>query len=134
LQGSGGTPYGFTGEVEVQDGGGLYDLRARRYAPGLGVFASRDSFEGVSEQAMSLNGYSWVEGTVVNVIDRSGDRPCEGAYGCDENELFFEELYGLNTSLLNYGSSLISQNRCNGPYYSPFGCDGQGNPIPYLLI
>jgi RHS repeat-associated protein len=58
------SPYLFTGEI--LDGGGLCDLRARRYAPGVGVFASRDPFEGVSERAMSLNGYSWVEGNTPN--------------------------------------------------------------------
>ncbi|MBL8166066.1 MAG: hypothetical protein JNJ61_29055 [Anaerolineae bacterium] len=47
-------------------------LRARYYSPALGVFASRDPFEGVAARAMSLNGYSWVEGNVANVVDPSG--------------------------------------------------------------
>lgn len=65
-----GTPYGFTGEIV--DGSGLLDLRARRYAPGLGVFASLDPWEGLAGRTMSLNGYSWVEGNVVNATDASG--------------------------------------------------------------
>ncbi len=64
------TPYGFTGEPT--DGNGLVYLRARYYSPALGVFPSRDPFEGMAERAMSLNGYSWVEGNVVNAVDPSG--------------------------------------------------------------
>jgi RHS repeat-associated protein len=64
------TGYGFTGELV--DGGGLLDLRARRYAAAFGVFASLDPFEGVRNRAMSLNAYSWVEGNVPNAVDPSG--------------------------------------------------------------
>ena len=65
-----GTPYGFTGELV--DGGGLLDLRARRYSAALGVFASLDPFEGMRDQAISLNRYSWVEGNTPNMVDPSG--------------------------------------------------------------
>lgn len=64
-----GTPqtnYGFTGELV--DGGGLLDLRARRYNTGIGIFASLDPFEGLRDRAMSLNGYSWVEGNTPNAV------------------------------------------------------------------
>jgi RHS repeat-associated protein len=64
------TNYGFTGEYGLP--GGLVHLRARNYHPGLGVFASLDPFEGMMGRAMSLNGYGWVEGNVVNAIDPSG--------------------------------------------------------------
>ncbi|MEZ4670952.1 MAG: RHS repeat-associated core domain-containing protein [Anaerolineae bacterium] len=64
------TNYGFTGEL--LDGGGLLDLRARRYAPGLGVFASLDPFEGMWDEPMSINGYSYVHGNPVNWTDPSG--------------------------------------------------------------
>jgi len=62
--------FGFTGELV--DGSGLLDLRARRYNAAMGVFTSLDPFEGVSDRAMSLNGYLWVEGNVPNAIDPSG--------------------------------------------------------------
>lgn len=70
VNGTIGTPYGFTGELV--DGSGLLDLRARRYNAGIGVFASLDPFEGKTCTPMSLNGYSWVEGNVPNAIDPSG--------------------------------------------------------------
>jgi RHS repeat-associated protein len=65
------TGYGFTGEMRDDTNGLLY-LRARYYNPALGVFTALDPFEGVHERAMSLNGYSWVEGNVVNAVDPSG--------------------------------------------------------------
>jgi RHS repeat-associated protein len=64
------TGYGFTGEL--LDGGGLLDLRARRYNAGLGIFASLDPFEGMMGRPMSLNGYGWVEGNTPNAVDPSG--------------------------------------------------------------
>lgn len=67
------TNYGFTGEL--LDGGGLLDLRARRYAPGLGVFASLDPFEGMVDEPMSINGYSYVHSNPVNWTDPSGECP-----------------------------------------------------------
>ncbi len=66
------TGYGFTGEPT--DGIGLIHLRPRDYSPALGVFPSLDPFEGVRDRVMSLNGYSWVEGNVPNMVDPSGER------------------------------------------------------------
>ncbi len=64
------SPYAFTGEPTLP--GGLLHLRARNYHPALGVFPSLDPVEGMMDRAMSLNGYSWVEGNVVNNGDASG--------------------------------------------------------------
>ncbi len=47
-------------------------LRARYYAPEMGVFASLDPFEGIHDRPMSLNGYSWVEGNTPNRVDPNG--------------------------------------------------------------
>jgi RHS repeat-associated protein len=59
------TEYDFTGEP--LDSNGLLYLRARYYNPAAGVFTAPDPFEGcVTGRAMSLNGYSWVEGNVPN--------------------------------------------------------------------
>ena len=71
-QGSLGIPFGFTGEQT--DGNGLVYLRARHYAPSLGIFPSLDPFEGVMDRPMSLNGYSYVEGDPVNMVDPSGEQ------------------------------------------------------------
>ena len=70
VNGTIGTPFGFTGELV--DGSGLLDLRARRYNAGIGVFASLDPFEGSSDDSMSLNGYGYVAGNPINMVDPSG--------------------------------------------------------------
>jgi len=54
----------------MRDASGLQYHRARTYAPGMGVFTARDPYEGDAGRPMSLNGYSWVEGRVVNATDR----------------------------------------------------------------
>jgi RHS repeat-associated protein len=62
--------FAFTGEQ--RDTNGLQYHRARYYNAGLGTWASLDPFEGIHDRPMSLNGYSWVEGNVVNMVDPSG--------------------------------------------------------------
>ncbi|CAG0971394.1 hypothetical protein ANRL4_01286 [Anaerolineae bacterium] len=47
-------------------------LRARYYAPGLGVFPSLDPVEGVFDQPSSLNRYGYVQQNPVNWTDPSG--------------------------------------------------------------
>lgn len=71
--------FGFTGEMGFNDGysGGLYNLRARHYDSGLGVFTSLDPFAGIRNRTMSLNGYSWVEGNTPNMLDPRGTTPCK---------------------------------------------------------
>jgi RHS repeat-associated protein len=68
------SPYLFTGEY-TDPITQLVHLRARDYNPALGVFPSLDPFEGTMQRPMSLNGYSWVEGNVVNSVDKSGLAP-----------------------------------------------------------
>jgi RHS repeat-associated protein len=63
--------YGFTGEYTDPITGQVH-LRARDYNPALGVFGSLDPFEGMTARPMSLNGYAWVEGNVVNAVDSTG--------------------------------------------------------------
>jgi RHS repeat-associated protein len=86
------TNYGFTGEYGLP--GGLVHLRARNYQPGLGVFASLDPFEGMMDRAMSINGYGWVEGNVVNAVDPTGNAPtCQTASDCScysDNKALFD--------------------------------------------
>jgi RHS repeat-associated protein len=58
--------------TKYTDPNGLITLRVQCYQPSLGVFASLDPWEGSCARAMSLNGYSWVEGNVINAVDPSG--------------------------------------------------------------
>jgi|GEM_PF-4210604 len=67
------TTYGFTGE-QTDSTNDLVYLRARYLNPSQGVFGSLDPFEGMADRAMSLNGYSWVEGNVINATDPNGER------------------------------------------------------------
>jgi len=43
--------------------------------PSLGMFLSRDPFEGMMERIMSRNGYTYVEGNPINLSDPSGEFP-----------------------------------------------------------
>ncbi len=69
-QGTTVSPYEYTGEMK--DSIGLLHLRARNYAPSLGVFASLDLFEGKFDEPLSLNSYGYVSGNPVNQVDPSG--------------------------------------------------------------
>ncbi len=71
-QGSFGMPFGATGEMT--DVTGQVYLRNRYLSPSLGQFVSLDPFEGMTNRAMSLNGYLWVEGNVPN--DAVGELGC----------------------------------------------------------
>ncbi len=72
-QSSYGTGFGFTGEYT--DANDLLYLRARYYAPEMGVFTALDPWEGKTCTPMSLNGYSWVEGNIINITDPTGLSP-----------------------------------------------------------
>ena len=65
--------FGFTGEQT--DASGYVFLRARYYEPQLSIFSALDPWEGISNRPMSLNGYSWVEGNVINAVDPTGRMP-----------------------------------------------------------
>src|SRR5262245_48165414 len=69
--GSSQTPFGFTGEYTDPTTELLY-LRARYYSPQLGVFTALDPLEGRSCTPMSLNGYGYVVGNPINMVDTSG--------------------------------------------------------------
>jgi RHS repeat-associated protein len=79
--------YGYTGEPTDPTNGLVY-LRARHLSPRLGVFPSRDRFEGVMSRPLSLNPYAWVEGNVVNAVDPSGRYPAAlGLFSSEPEEL-----------------------------------------------
>nr|WP_275944777.1 RHS repeat-associated core domain-containing protein [Phototrophicus methaneseepsis] len=75
LNGSFDSPFGFTGEQI--DSNALNYNRARYYNPMIGTFTALDPWEGIQNRPMSLNGYSWVEGNVINAVDPSGKSPVE---------------------------------------------------------
>jgi RHS repeat-associated protein len=84
--------YGYTGEP-TDPANGLVYLRARHLSPRLGVFPSRDRFEGVTSRPLSLNPYAWVEGNVVNAVDPSGRYPAAlGLFSSGSEELTPEQL------------------------------------------
>ena len=64
-------PFRFTGEA-FDSGLGLYDLRARYYAPALGRFTQRDTFPGFEQRPLSLNEYLYADADPVNNVDPSG--------------------------------------------------------------
>jgi|GEM_PF-1934207 len=62
---------GYTGEWWDADVGLEY-LRARWYQPGTGRFTSRDPWEGTYNRPQSLNGWVYVEGNPIRLVDPSG--------------------------------------------------------------
>jgi RHS repeat-associated protein len=78
--------FGFTGEYT--DANGQLYLRARYYNPGAGIFNALDPFEGLTNRPMSLNGYSWVEGNVINATDPSGMLICSDMYAANNRDGF----------------------------------------------
>lgn len=74
-----GTSYGYTGEME--DDNGLVYLRARYYNHDTGTFISQDPVEGDIRDPMSLNRYAYAHGNPINRTDPSGmidERPWDG--------------------------------------------------------
>jgi RHS repeat-associated protein len=64
------TSYGF--DAEQTDSNGLVYLRARHYAPDMGRFMSRDTWQGDDRQPMSYNRWNYTDGNPVNRLDPSG--------------------------------------------------------------
>ena len=73
----------FTGEWRSENETQYH--HARHLSPGMGVWLNLDPFEGLVDRPMSLNGYSWVEGNVVNATDASGMNPSDCACFCANN-------------------------------------------------
>ena len=54
----------------------LLYLRARYYAPGMGRFLTRDTWDGDINQPMSYNAWNYVNSNPINLVDPSGMVPC----------------------------------------------------------
>lgn len=61
----------YVGEYLDQDSG-FYHLRARDYDPKIGHFVSRDRFEGIRNNPLTLNPYLYANADPVNGVDPSG--------------------------------------------------------------
>jgi RHS repeat-associated protein len=83
---------GFTGEQT--DPTGLLYLRARYANPALGMFLTRDPFEGEMDRVMSRNGYIYVSGNPINRLDVSGQYDGYEDPQGDEDDLPEEEIPG----------------------------------------
>lgn len=114
------TSYGFTGELT--DSSGLVYLRARYYSPNVGRFASKDTWEGNSENPISFHKWVYANSNPLRFTDPTGlyaqvecskinltalRRYCEIANGSESNQetidarwMFFNIL--ANTSM-QYG-------------------------------
>lgn len=104
--GSEETMYGYTGEPT--DENGLVYLRNRYYNPNMGTFISRDTYEGSMNNAMSLNGYSYVQGNPVNMTDPSGMIPVHAINNMmQSNPLAFAQM-------MNAGVCLAQTDPCAG--------------------
>jgi RHS repeat-associated protein len=69
--GSYGKGFGYTGEYT--DANNLLYLRARYYAPNMGVFTALDPIEGMLNNALTYNRYSYVGGNPIKRTDPSGE-------------------------------------------------------------
>ena len=73
--GTASTNYGFTGEY-TEPTGDIY-LRARHYAPDMGRFMTRDTWDGNDNQPMTFNRWNYTNANPVNRTDPTGHGPIE---------------------------------------------------------
>jgi RHS repeat-associated protein len=97
--------FGFTGEYT--DNNGQVFLRARYYNPSVGIFNTKDSFEGAAQSPMSMNAYSWVEGNFPNSIDPTGhlmwnDQASDGRFRIEQYDCV--SCIAHEVGLFNYSS------------------------------
>jgi RHS repeat-associated protein len=70
---TGTTPNQYLYRGEALDAGtGMYYLRARWYRPGVGLFATQDTYEGNERQPKTLQLYAFPETDPINLVDPSG--------------------------------------------------------------
>jgi RHS repeat-associated protein len=88
------TPFGYTGEQT--DANGLVYLRARYYAPGVGRFVNKDTWEGRENQPISYNKWLYVNNNPTNLIDPTGN------ITTSEDEDAKKIIHNLSTTYLVY--------------------------------
>ncbi len=99
------TGFAFTGEP--RDANGLQYHRARYYNPALAIFPSLDPYPGTIGRPMSLNGYAYVEGNVVNLTDPNGMQPI--LITPEEMQLIFEEAERLAIEIARGSGGVITE-------------------------
>ena len=115
------TEFGFTGE-QTDPLNDLVYLRARYLNPKLGIFGSLDPFEGETSEPLTMNGYSWVEGNVVNRIDPRGKDSCKDiSYGTGKYTFECQNPLSVRCLFSPYGGSgtFGSLNGFGGGDFSP---------------
>ncbi len=119
------TPFGYNGELQTQ--GQLVFLRARHYAPDLGRFLQRDSFEGRTTRLASLNRYAYAEGDPIGRKDPGGFESERAIMGAEAmlgaTDAYLNGLINLPAvvwNVLSFGVAPI--NRSLGQYstYAPY--------------
>ncbi len=95
--------YRYTGEQWDQDLG-MYYLRARYYKPDFGRFWTMDSYEGSSQDPLSLHKYLYCQGNSVNAIDPSGHESFIGLSIGSTISMSLSSMY--NGAVLGTGSAL----------------------------
>lgn len=131
--GSFASPYGITESKRMVMVRFIYEPDT--IYPSIGVFNALDPFEGSVGRPMSLNGYSWVEGNPINLVDYSGKQAKHPDSGCLLNDI------SSIRSLLRIGRLgadkryPITQSSCGNTAgaHPPFGCN-RGTTIPYALV
>lgn len=79
--GSSTTPFQYNGQYGIMnDGNGLYYMRARYYNPEIKRFMSRDTILGDITKPQTLNKYAYVKGNPITEIDPSGNWGYETHY------------------------------------------------------
>ena len=94
--GTGGSIYGYTGEIGDQTG--LTYLRARYYAPENGSFSTRDSLDGSMSEPMSFNRWLYVEANPVNATDPPGFITRSEAYRANLIVDYLKDIYDVGIS------------------------------------
>ena len=95
--GSSQSAYGYTGEYSGNYNQLLY-LRARFYAPGMGRFLTRDTWNGDYQDPLTLNQWNYTSSNPINYTDPSGHLatacgPFSPALPCVKIVLAEQELY-----------------------------------------
>ncbi len=116
--GNSGTTYGYTGE-QYDDATGLLYLRARYYNPALRSFMGRDPWSGDMKRPQSMNGWGYVEGNPINLMDPTGQKPfpddCRDAPDVLTYAKCIRKYYGVEPPDVNglevfyYGAGIISK-------------------------
>jgi RHS repeat-associated protein len=127
-QGSATSAFGFIGE-QFESYIELLFLRARYMQPGLGVFLSRDLWEGYEEWPGTYNGFNYAMGNPVNLSDPAGLVPPIPNWPKSGLEQFIEclQLHTVSQYLGDYfyhnRTAQQAVNTCRAAYNQAYSCN-----------